>query len=36
LGDGRIDELALLDKALGEKDIAGLYRAAQEEMARSE
>ena len=35
LWDGRIDELALFDKALSDKDIADLYQAALEEMARS-
>lgn len=33
--DGRIDELALFDRALTTKEIAALYRTAQEEMARS-
>lgn len=36
LWNGRIDELALFDRALSEQDIAGLYQAALEEMARSE
>ena len=36
LWDGRIDELALFDKALSEKDVADLYQAALEELARSE
>ncbi|MEM1227114.1 MAG: LamG-like jellyroll fold domain-containing protein [Planctomycetota bacterium] len=30
---GRIDELALFDRALTQEEIAGLYRAAQEEIA---
>lgn len=34
--NGRIDELALFDKALSDTDIADLYQAALEEMARSE
>lgn len=33
--DGRIDELALFDRALNENEIAALYRTAQQEMARS-
>ncbi|MEL6894918.1 MAG: LamG-like jellyroll fold domain-containing protein [Planctomycetota bacterium] len=33
--DGRIDELALFDRALNENEIAGLFRTAQEEIARS-
>ena len=32
---GRIDELALFDRALTAEEIAALYRTAQEEMARS-
>ncbi len=36
LWNGRIDELALFDKALSDKDIADLHQAALEEMARSE
>ncbi len=36
LWNGRIDELALFDKALSDKNIAELYQAALEEMARSE
>lgn len=36
LWNGRIDELALFDRALHEDDIADLYQAAQEEMARWE
>lgn len=35
LWNGRIDELALFDKALSDKDIADLYQAALDEMARS-
>ena len=35
LWNGRIDELALFDKALSEKDIAELYQTALEEIARS-
>ena len=34
--DGRIDELALFDRALTEEEIAALYRTAQEEIARSQ
>ena len=34
--NGRIDELALFDRALSDREIAGLYQAALEEMARSE
>jgi len=33
--DGRIDEVALFDRALNEEEIAALYRTAQEEIARS-
>ncbi|MDA0808872.1 MAG: FecR domain-containing protein [Planctomycetota bacterium] len=33
--NGRVDELALFDRALTEEQIAGLYRTAQEEIARS-
>ncbi|QDV62291.1 LamG-like jellyroll fold domain-containing protein [Crateriforma conspicua] len=33
--DGRIDELALFDRALNENEIASLYRTAQEEIVRS-
>ena len=36
LWNGRIDELALFDRALSDRDIADLYQAALEEMARSE
>ena len=36
LWNGRIDELALFDKARSDKEIADLYQAALEEMARSE
>ena len=36
LWNGRIDEVALLDKALGESEIADLYQAALEEMVESE
>ncbi|TWT42432.1 FecR protein [Thalassoglobus neptunius] len=32
--DGRIDEVALFDRALNEEEIAALYRTAQEEIAR--
>jgi hypothetical protein len=35
LWNGRIDELALFDRALSEKDIGDLYQAAREEIARS-
>lgn len=34
--DGRIDELALFDRALNTKEIAALYRTAQDEIARSQ
>jgi hypothetical protein len=34
--DGRIDELALFDRALTAEEIAALYRTAQEEIARSQ
>ncbi len=34
LWDGRIDELAMFDKALGDNEIAGLHQAALAEMAR--
>ncbi|GAB5442096.1 MAG: hypothetical protein Fues2KO_24450 [Fuerstiella sp.] len=34
--DGRIDEVALFDRALNEEEIATLYRTAQEEIARSQ
>jgi hypothetical protein len=34
LWNGRIDELALFDKALSDKDVVDLYQAALEEMAR--
>ena len=34
--DGRIDEVALFDRALTEEDVAALYRTAQEEIARSQ
>ena len=33
--DGRIDEVALFDRALNDEEIAALYRTAQEEIARS-
>lgn len=33
--NGRIDEVALFDRALTEEEISGLYRTAQEEIARS-
>ncbi|MEM6365842.1 MAG: LamG-like jellyroll fold domain-containing protein [Planctomycetota bacterium] len=33
--DGRIDEVALYDRALSEEEVAALYRTAQEEIARS-
>lgn len=33
--DGRIDEVAMFDRALSEDEIAVLYRTAQEEIARS-
>ncbi len=33
--DGRIDEVALFDRALNVEEIAALYRTAQEEIARS-
>ncbi|QDV40625.1 FecR protein [Stieleria neptunia] len=33
--DGRIDEVALFDRALAAEDVAALYRTAQEEIARS-
>ena len=33
--DGRIDKLALFDRALTAEEIAALYRTAQEEIARS-
>lgn len=33
---GRIDELALFDRALTEEEIAAIYRTAQEEIARSQ
>lgn len=33
--DGRIDEVALFDRALTSEEIAALYRTAQEEIARS-
>lgn len=33
--DGRLDEVALFDRALTEEEIAALYRTAQEEIARS-
>ncbi|MEM1068166.1 MAG: LamG-like jellyroll fold domain-containing protein [Planctomycetota bacterium] len=33
--DGRLDEMALFDRSLTEKEIAALYRTAQEEIARS-
>ncbi|EMI18220.1 FecR protein domain protein [Rhodopirellula maiorica SM1] len=36
LWGGRIDELALFDRALNEEEIAALYRTAQEELARSQ
>ncbi len=36
LWDGRIDELVLFDKPLRDKDIADLYQAALEELARTE
>jgi len=36
LWNGRIDELALFDRALSEKDVGDLYHAALEEMARSQ
>jgi hypothetical protein len=34
LWDGRIDELAMFDKALSDSEIAGLHQAALAEMAR--
>lgn len=34
--DGRIDEVALFDRALNEEEVAALYRTAQEEIARSQ
>jgi hypothetical protein len=33
---GRIDEVALFDRALTEEEVAALYRTAQEEIARSQ
>ena len=36
LWDGRIDELALFDRALSTEDIAALYQAAKEESANLE
>ncbi len=36
LWNGRIDELALFDRALSEKDVRDLYQAALEEIARSQ
>lgn len=33
--NGRLDEVALFDRALTEKEIAALHRSAQEEIARS-
>ncbi len=33
--DGRLDEVALFDRALTEEEVAALYRTAQEEIARS-
>ena len=33
--DGRIDEVALFDRALNEEEIAALYRTARKEIARS-
>jgi hypothetical protein len=36
LWDGRIDELALFDRALSDKDVAELHQAALEEMARTQ
>jgi hypothetical protein len=35
LWNGRIDELAMFDKALSDQDVADLYQAAVEEMART-
>ena len=35
LWDGRVDEVALFDKALSDKEIVSLYQSALEEMARS-
>ena len=35
LWNGRIDEVALFDRPLSEQDVAALYRAAQQEIARS-
>jgi hypothetical protein len=35
LWDGRIDELALFDRALSDNEIAELYQSAREEMTRS-
>ncbi len=35
LWSGRIDELALFDKAISDNEVAELYRSAQEEMTRS-
>jgi hypothetical protein len=34
LWNGRIDEVALFDRALSDKEFADLYQAAREEMAR--
>jgi hypothetical protein len=34
LWDGRIDELAMFDRALSDSEIAGLHQAALAEMAR--
>ena len=33
--DGRIDEVALLDRALDDEEVLTLYRLAQEEITRS-
>ena len=33
--DGRLDDVALFDRALAADEIAALYRTAQEEIARS-
>ena len=36
LWDGRIDEVALFDRALSEAEVTELYQAALEEMENSE
>jgi hypothetical protein len=33
--DGRIDEVALFDRAFNEKEIAALYHTAQEKIAKA-